>query len=103
MCEEYYKPVKVQCYIADYVSWVPRLTFLDLQSCSQNRTHLYVRDLPYHTGERSKGGTEEKLEYPSQDGVTNAYSRCDLMPTNPGGSVGKESACKAGDPGLIPG
>ena len=89
--------------IAYYVSWVPGPAFLDLQMCSQNRTHLYVGDLLYHTGECSKGGTEEELEYPSQDGITKADSRCDLMPTNPGGSVGKESACNAGDPGLIPG
>ena len=31
LCEKYYKPIIVQCYIADCVSWVPRLTSLDLQ------------------------------------------------------------------------
>ena len=48
-----YKPITVQYYIADYVSWVPRLTLLDLMSKldlrtrSQNRTHSYVGDLLY--------------------------------------------------------
>lgn len=31
LCEEYYKPTTVQCSIADYVMWVPRLT-LDLET-----------------------------------------------------------------------
>ena len=30
LCENYYKPVTVQCYTASYVSWGPRLTLLDL-------------------------------------------------------------------------
>ena len=30
LCEKYYKPITVQYYIADYVSWVPRLTLFDL-------------------------------------------------------------------------
>ena len=30
LCEKYYKPITVQYYIADCVSWVPRLTWLDL-------------------------------------------------------------------------
>ena len=30
LCEKYYKPITVQCYIAHCVSWVPRLTLLDL-------------------------------------------------------------------------
>ena len=30
LCEKYYKPIIVQFYIADLVSWVPRLTLLDL-------------------------------------------------------------------------
>ena len=30
LCEKYYKPVTVQYYIADCVSWVPRLNLLDL-------------------------------------------------------------------------
>ena len=29
LCGKYYKPVTVQYYIADCVSWVPRLTLLD--------------------------------------------------------------------------
>ena len=32
LCEKYYKPIKVQDYIADDVSWIPRLTFLDLRA-----------------------------------------------------------------------
>ena len=36
LCEKYYKPITVQYYIADCVSWVPRLTLLDLQ---RNQTY----------------------------------------------------------------
>ena len=32
LCEKYYKPIIVQYYIANCVSWVPRLTLLDLQT-----------------------------------------------------------------------
>ena len=32
VCEKCYKPTTVQYYIADCVSWVPRLTLLDLQT-----------------------------------------------------------------------
>ena len=31
LCEKYYKPIRVQYYIADCVSWVSSLTLLDLQ------------------------------------------------------------------------
>ena len=31
-CKNYYKPIAVQYYIAGCVSWVPRLTLLDLQT-----------------------------------------------------------------------
>ena len=31
LCGKYYKPITVQYYTADCVSWVPRLTLLDLQ------------------------------------------------------------------------
>ena len=30
LCEKHCKPITVQYYIADCVSWVPRLTLLDL-------------------------------------------------------------------------
>ena len=30
LCEKYYKPIAVQYYIANCVSWVPRLTLVDL-------------------------------------------------------------------------
>ena len=52
LCEKYYKPITVH-YIADCVSWVPRLTLLDLTSRldlrmrSRNRTRSYVGDLLY--------------------------------------------------------
>ena len=32
LCEKYYKPITVQYYIANCVSWVPSLTLLDLQT-----------------------------------------------------------------------
>ena len=32
LCEKYYKPILVQCYIADCFSWAPWLTLLDLQT-----------------------------------------------------------------------
>ena len=32
LCKNYYKPITVQHYIADCVSWVPKLTSLDLQT-----------------------------------------------------------------------
>ena len=32
LCEKCYKPIAVQYYIADCVSWVPRLTLLDFQT-----------------------------------------------------------------------
>ena len=53
LCEKYYKPITVQYYIANCVSWVPRLTLLDLtnkldlRTRSQNRTCSYVGDLLY--------------------------------------------------------
>ena len=51
LCEKSYKPITVQYYIADCISWVPRLNFvelsnkLDLQTRSQNVTCLYVEGL----------------------------------------------------------
>ena len=32
LCEKYYKPITAQCYIADCVSWAPRLTLMDLRT-----------------------------------------------------------------------
>ena len=32
LCDKYHKPLTVQYYITDCVSWVPRLTLLDLQT-----------------------------------------------------------------------
>ena len=47
-CEQCYKPITVQYYIVDCVSWVPRLTLLDLEqiglTCSQNGIHFCVGD-----------------------------------------------------------
>ena len=31
LCEKYYRPITVQFYIANCVSWIPRLNLLDLQ------------------------------------------------------------------------
>ena len=50
LCEKYYKPITVQYYIANCVTWVPRLsaelrTNWTEQIRSWNRTHLYVRDV----------------------------------------------------------
>ena len=44
--EEYYEPITVQYYIADYVSWVPRLTLLDLQSPLWEWNSFIFRGLP---------------------------------------------------------
>ena len=48
------EPTTAQYYTADYISWEPRPTSLDLRTSwtyrqmhSQNRAHLYVRDLLY--------------------------------------------------------
>ena len=35
-CKKCYKPITAQYYTADYISWVPRLTLLDLGT---NRTY----------------------------------------------------------------
>ena len=48
LCGKYYKPITVQYYIAHGVSWVRRLTVLDLQMYSLSRAHSYVGDLLYH-------------------------------------------------------
>ena len=48
LCEKYYKPISVQCYRVDRVSWVPGLTLLDLETnwtFSRNRTHSFVGNL----------------------------------------------------------
>ena len=51
LCEKYYKPIIVYIYIkyiyyiTDCISWVPRLTLLDLRTHSWNGTWLYVGDL----------------------------------------------------------
>ena len=53
LCEKYYKPITVQYYITYCVSWVPRLTLLDLMNkldlrmCSWNGICLYVGGLLY--------------------------------------------------------
>ena len=44
-CENYYKPITVQYYIASCDSQVPRLTLLDLQAHSWDETPSYVGDL----------------------------------------------------------
>ena len=32
LCKNYYKPIIIQYYVVSCVSWVPRLTLLDLQT-----------------------------------------------------------------------
>ena len=32
LCEKYYEPIPVQYHLANCVSWIPRLTLLDLQT-----------------------------------------------------------------------
>ena len=55
LCEKYYKPITGQCYIAHCVSWVPRLTLLDLtnkldlRTCPWNGTHSLCRGLTVFT------------------------------------------------------
>ena len=50
LCENDYKPVTVQYYIAECITWLPRLTLFDLMNkldlwmCFQNGTCLYVED-----------------------------------------------------------
>ena len=52
LCEKYYKPITVWYYIANCVSWAPRLTLLDLWKNWTNECilgmeliHMYVGDL----------------------------------------------------------
>ena len=53
LCEKYYKPITVRYSIADCVSWVPRLTLLDineqieLTNALSDRTLSYAGDLLY--------------------------------------------------------
>ena len=50
LCEKYHKPFRIQYYTADYFSYLPQLTLLDLlnkldlQTHSQN-THVHVGNL----------------------------------------------------------
>ena len=46
--KKYYKHITVQYCTTYCVSWAPWLTLLDLLTCSQNGTHLYVEDLLYN-------------------------------------------------------
>ena len=49
LCEKYDKPTTEQWYIANYASWVPMLTLLDLQIYSLNRTCSLCRGLTVMT------------------------------------------------------
>ena len=51
LCEECHKPMTVQYYITDCVSWVPRLTLLDLGMLSGNGACSYVGDVLYMSSE----------------------------------------------------
>ena len=93
LCEKYYKPITGQCYIANCVSWVPRLTLvnrqLNLRMCSQNRTHSYVGDF-WRKSQLCIFVPLKTHDYTLRRGFS-------------GGSVGKESAYNAGELGSIPG
>ena len=41
--EKYYKPMTVQYYIANCISWVPRLTLLDFQKIGVNKLTLGMK------------------------------------------------------------
>ena len=43
LCEKYYKPMTVQYYIANCISWVPRLTLLDFQKIGVNQLTLGMK------------------------------------------------------------
>ena len=45
LCEKYYKPITVEYYIANGVSWVPRLTLLDLNKALSERNSFVCRGL----------------------------------------------------------
>ena len=53
LCEKYYKSIPIQYYIADCISWVPKLILLDLTNKldlgthSRNGSRSYVGDLLY--------------------------------------------------------
>ena len=45
LCEKHYKPIAVQYYIANCVSWVPRLTLLDLTNTLSEQNSSVCRGL----------------------------------------------------------
>ena len=54
LCENYYKTITVQYYIAHCVAWVPRLTLLDLTKPTGlanvlSKWNLICRGLTVHT------------------------------------------------------
>ena len=55
---------------------------------------VYVKD------KRETGNTESEMDY--QYKRMNVHITSSVQQGFPGGSEGKESACNAGDPGLIP-
>ena len=50
----------------------------------------------------SKGVSAKMTQVPCRDSVDNEVGFCAFLPGFPDSSVGKESTCNAGDPGLIP-
>ena len=46
LCEKFYRPITVQCCIADYVSWVSRLTLLDLRTNGTYKHALKMELVP---------------------------------------------------------
>lgn len=47
--EKYYKPIRVQCYKANCVSWVCRLSLLDLQTSWTYKRTLGMELVTYRT------------------------------------------------------
>ena len=93
LCEKYYKSITLQYYVANCVSWAPRLTSFDLQMRSWIETCSLIADLLYCSLFNSWVG---KIPW-----------RRDRLPTPvllgfPGGSDGKESACIVRDLDSIP-
>ena len=92
LCEKYHKPITRQRYIANCVSWVPRLTLvnkqLNLRMCSQNRTHSCIEDC-WRKSQLCIFVPLKSHDYTLRRGFS-------------GGSVSKGSAYNAGDLGSIP-
>ena len=115
LCEKRYE---LSQYSTTYyrVRWVSRLTVLDLQTHSENRTRLYVGNLLYRASPvaLTREGNGNPLQYsclenPMDGGAWWATVHGSQRVGHdwatslslPGGSDDKESVCNVGDPALI--